>query len=102
MKTTHETSGPSLADSTDPARSRYWSAERILLVCLLSIGLLGLVMTYGSRLSVEVNNGAASAPAASGLHQSGDRGDRLTRQLIYRDRDSQRRVSPASYRDTIR
>ena len=38
-----------------------WGAERVLLVCLLGIGLLGLVMTYGSRLG-SIGDAAAAKP----------------------------------------
>ncbi len=30
---------------------RFWGAERLLLVCLLGLGLIGLVMTYSDRVS---------------------------------------------------
>lgn len=29
----------------------FWGAERLLLVCLLGLGLVGLVMTYSNRVS---------------------------------------------------
>ena len=48
------------AGDRGPRRLRHWTAERVLLACLLSVGLLGLIMTYGSREAVHRN--AAALP----------------------------------------
>ena len=60
-----------------PSRRGRWTAERVLLVCLLGIGLLGLVMTYGSRVSAHQSNAAAKATGAE--NQSGEATGKLQR-----------------------
>ena len=57
MKPLHQTTHTSGTERAYPERSP-WSAERVLLVCLLGVGLLGLAMTYGGR-------GAGSRSAAA-------------------------------------
>ena len=47
----HDTPPPATAAGKRPAPN--WSAERVLLGCLLGVGLLGLVMTYGSRVAIQ-------------------------------------------------
>ena len=48
------------AESVVGKRGTHWTAERVLLACLLLLGLAGLVLTYGNRVA---NRGdAASLP----------------------------------------
>ncbi len=46
---------PSIQSPTGEAKTRdrkpFWGAERLLLVCLLGLGLIGLVMTYSDRVT---------------------------------------------------
>ena len=75
MRQQRQTPGPR-ANVRGPQRQPNWSAERILLVCLLAVGLFGLVMTYGSRVTVSHDASALPDSLGSGRVLGGDRGVR--------------------------
>ena len=80
---------PDPSDERSPGGSRgsRWGAERVLLVCLLGIGLLGLVMTYGGRIAAYQNKAAAKA-TPTGTEATGKlQRDRMILHLNQRSRE---------------
>ena len=64
------------------AGAAFWGAERLLLVCLLGLGLIGLIMTYSDRVTQGVGT---SRVEKDSLNQQGKiQGDHMVLPLNQR------------------
>lgn len=63
-----------------------WNAERLLLACLLGLGLLGLVMTHGGRVE-QTHRPIASSPSDLGVDRRLQR-ERMIQLLDQRSREA--------------